>query len=177
MEFITDWARQLAAYLIFQSVLSNLIQKQNYQKYIRLIMGIVLIILLVTPVLKLLRQSENYQFHLSRYLLTEEAQDHGFIYGIGEKKEAVLFSEMEQVVKEQIFEIAEAYELEVSDVSLQFGTEGERYGVLEQINLVLRSDSKNFDIYGTDSPDAIRIRDRLSEMFGTEQNRISVTIY
>ena len=177
MDYITDWARQLAVYLIFQSVLSNLVRKQNYQKYIRLVMGIILIILLATPVLKLLKQSENYQFHLSRYLLAGEAKDNGFINEIGEKKEAVLFSEVESVIRERIHQIAEAYGLVIDEVNLQFCTEEDGYGNLEQITLVLTSDTENYSVYGTDSPDAIRIRERLSEEFGTKKSEITVTIY
>ena len=177
MEFITDWARQLAAYLILQSALSNLIRKQNYQKYIRLVMGIILIVLLATPILKLLKQNENYQFHLSRYLLTGEAKENGFISNIDEKKKAVLFSEVEEMVRERICRIVDAYGLSASEISLQFCSEEDGYGNLEQINLVLQSDSEKYAVYGTDSPDAIRIRDRLSEEFGTQKSGITITIY
>lgn len=177
MEFITDWARQIAGYLIFGSVLSNLIRKQNYLKYVRLVMGIILIIILARPVLKLLRQEENYQFHLSRYLLTGEAKDSAFIDEISEKKEKLLFREVESAVKVRIEKIVAEYFLNVEDIELQFCMEEEGYGSLEAMILVLDSGSDSKTVYGMAPPDAIRIRDRLAEEFGTEKSNITITIY
>lgn len=177
MELIADWARQIAAYLIFGSVLSNLIRKQNYLKYVRLVMGIVLIVLLATPMLKLWGQVENYQFHLSRYLLIDEAKDGSFICDINERKEKMMLREVENAVKERIVWIVDGYGLEVMELSLRFCTQEAEYGVLEEINMVLEADTGSYTVFGTDSPDTIRIRDQLAEELGTEKSNISITIY
>lgn len=177
MEVITDWARQIAAYLIFETILCNLIQKKSYLKYVRLVMGIILILLLTEPVLKFLNQSENYQFHLSRYLVVGDSEDGAFLNEINEKKDTLVLLEVEKVVKKRIAEIAEGYKLMIRDARLVFNTEISGYGKLEEIQLVLETDNGSFASYGTDSPDAMRIRERLAEEFGTEKTKISITIY
>jgi len=177
MELIADWARRIAAYLIFGSVLCNLIRKQNYLKYVRLVMGIILIILLATPVLKLWGESENYQFHLSRYLLTGEAKDGTFINDINDRKEKMLLREVENAVKERIVWIVEGYGLEVKELGVRLCTQETEYGVLEEINLFLESDAESDIVFGMDSPDAIRIRDKIAEEFETEKSNICITIY
>lgn len=177
MEFITDWAQQIAAYLIFGSVLSNLVRKQNYLKYVRLVMGIILMILLAVPVIKLFGKSEDYQFYLSRYLLTGQAQDSAFIQEISEQKEALLLQEVERAVRERIERIVTGYGVEVREAKLQFCTEEAEYGRLKEIHLILESNEDSYDGYGTDTPQAIRMRERLSEEFGTEKSEIIITIY
>ena len=177
MELITDWARQIAAYLIFQSVLNNLIHKKSYQKYVKLVFGIILIALLAAPVLRLLKQSEKYQFHLSRYLLADDTADGAFLNEINEKKEAMVLVEVEKAVKSRIKIIAESYGLEIREVKLDFSTETEDFGRLERICLELAACDDAYDPYGTDSPDAIRLRERLSEEFGTEKNNIAILIH
>lgn len=177
MELITDWARQIAAYLILESVLSNLIRKKSYQKYVRLVMGLILIFLLIAPMLKVLKQSENYQFHLSRYLLTEEAADGAFLEEINEKKDALVLLEVEKAVKKRITEIAEWYSLELRNIELEFNSETAEYGRLEKIYLVMEFDTEVYTTYGTDSPDAIRLRERLAEEFGTEKSNIVIVIH
>ena len=177
MEFLADWARQIAAYLIVGSVLGNLIRKQNYQKYVRLIMGIILIVLLASPIIKLCGLSENYQFYLSRYLLTEEAKDSSFLSEINEWKEEKMVGEVEIIVKERIVRIVKSYGLEVKELNVKICTQEAEFGTLEEVELVLLTEEDVGIVFGTDSPDAIRIRDRIAEEFGAEKSGICITIY
>ena len=96
MEYIIDWARQITAYLIFTSVLTNLIRKQNYLKYIRLVMEIILIFLVAKPLLLVLDYNGDYRFHLSRYLLTEKVSDMTFINQISEVQDEMLLHELKK---------------------------------------------------------------------------------
>lgn len=174
MEFITDWARQIAAYLIFESVLYNVIRKQSYWKYVRLVMGIILMLLLAVPLINLFGKSEDYQFYLSQYLLTGQAKDSAFIQEIGAQKDKLLLQEVERMVRERIERIVTGYGMEVREAKLEFCTEETEYGRLKEIQLVLEA---NEDNYYEDSLQAIRIRERLAEEFGTEKSEITITIY
>lgn len=176
MQYITDWAGQIAAYLIFSSVLNNLIRRQNYLKYVRLVMGIILILLLARPAIKLLGQSENYQFYLSRYLLTGEAADDTFLSEISVMQEELLLRELEDTVKKRIETLITGYGLVLQEAELSFCTEESAYGRLDAIRLVLRVPEDRFRMFGTESPDAIRIRECLSEEFGMDKNGIQIII-
>ena len=46
MEYLLEWAWQIICCLIFITVLSNLLPKTGYEKYIRLFSGMVLILLI-----------------------------------------------------------------------------------------------------------------------------------
>lgn len=176
MEYITEWAGQIATYLIFSSVLCNLIRRQSYLKYVRLVMGIILIILLARPAIRLLGQTDNYQFYLSRYLLTDEAADAAFLTEVSGMREELLLRELEDNVRRRIETLVAGYGLTIREAELSFGTKEAAYGSLEAIHLVLEVPKDRYSMFGTDSPDAIRIRDCLSEEFGTEKAGIKIKI-
>ena len=57
-----EWIRQIIIYVILVTVLRGLIMKPQYEQYFRFFSGIVLILLVVSPVLRVLHQdtaSEN----------------------------------------------------------------------------------------------------------------------
>ena len=51
-----EWIRQIIIYVILVTVLRGLIMKPQYEQYFRFFSGIVLILLVVSPVLRVLHQ-------------------------------------------------------------------------------------------------------------------------
>ena len=64
LDFIYEWIQNIAFYLILITVLLHMLPDSDYKKYIRFFTGLILILLLITPVLKLL--------HID-YWITEDA--------------------------------------------------------------------------------------------------------
>ena len=58
MEYLLEWAWQIICCLIFITVLSNLLPKTGYEKYIRLFSGMVLILLILKPVTESLERND-----------------------------------------------------------------------------------------------------------------------
>lgn len=57
---IYDWMKNLVFYFIIVSMIMNVLPDSKYQKYIRFFLGMVLIVLVINPVLKV--------FHLDKTL-------------------------------------------------------------------------------------------------------------
>lgn len=53
MQAIFDWVKGIVFYLIFVTVVSNLVPGKKYEKYIRLFTGMLLIIVVIKPVIQL----------------------------------------------------------------------------------------------------------------------------
>ena len=51
-----EWIRQIIIYVILVTVLRGLIMKPQYEQYFRFFSGIVLILLVVSPVLRVIHQ-------------------------------------------------------------------------------------------------------------------------
>ena len=54
-----EWIRQIIIYVILVTVLRGLIMKPQYEQYFRFFSGIVLILLVVSPVLRVLHQDTD----------------------------------------------------------------------------------------------------------------------
>lgn len=69
-EYLYEWIRNIAYYMVLITAVMQIIPNHDYKKYIRFFTGMVLILLLMTPVLKLfgmeqqfsaLYEGENYE--------------------------------------------------------------------------------------------------------------------
>lgn len=72
MAELYGWVKNIIIFLILTTVITNLLGKSSYKKYIDLICGIILLILVITPILKLFKLSRTIDYYFSaNYLLTE----------------------------------------------------------------------------------------------------------
>lgn len=176
MEYITDWAGRIAAYLIFATVISNLLQKKSYLKYVRLIIGTILIIILSNPILSLLSQKENYSFHLNRYLLTAESMDHSFIYEMKGIQDELTLQKLEEQLNDRIRLIVMNNDLVPMNTDISFSEDSMSYAEPSGIHLVVSTPDTNSEWFETDIPAVIRIREKLSEEFGIKKENIIIEV-
>ena len=54
MNIVYEWIRTIAVYLILVTVLLTLVNGKTYKKYVELVCGMVLILIVVSPITKLL---------------------------------------------------------------------------------------------------------------------------
>ena len=60
LERLYAWIRSVAYFMVFSAVLSHVIPGRSYRKYIRFFTGLLLVILLLTPVMKLLGMGQEF---------------------------------------------------------------------------------------------------------------------
>jgi len=74
-EQIYGWMENLAYYFIFLSAVMNFVPDNSYRKYIRYFMGILLIMLLLSPILQYFRLDEEIELSFFNYTMEEEATE------------------------------------------------------------------------------------------------------
>ncbi|WP_416827179.1 stage III sporulation protein AF [Ectobacillus polymachus] len=55
MQYITDWVRSIVVFLLFATMIHLLIPNSNMQKYVKLVVSLLLIVLILTPFFTLLQ--------------------------------------------------------------------------------------------------------------------------
>lgn len=82
MKELYQWLQDLAVYLILVSAVLQALPKESYRKYIRFFAGLVLIVLLMTPLLKLndmehtfIHEIQEQKMELERASLLEKIQE------------------------------------------------------------------------------------------------------
>ena len=59
-EYLYEWIRNIAYYMVLITAVMQIIPNHDYKKYIRFFTGMVLILLLMTPVLKLFGMEQQF---------------------------------------------------------------------------------------------------------------------
>ena len=76
-EAIYSWIKCLAIFYILLTMLLHLVPTEKYQRYVRFFMGLVLMVMLVTPVLSLLEKSRQLPDSFSGLYQQEEQKRNG----------------------------------------------------------------------------------------------------
>lgn len=140
MNAFYEWVRGIACYLLLVSLLMLLLPEKKYQKYLKLATGLVFILLVAGPLMRLLDLDgvmEGYYQKFESYLKEEgagEIPEEKLI----EKAEAAAVSAYETWVKEEAEAAAENMGYEVAQCRIQTAGEGENKGELEKVYLKIR---------------------------------------
>lgn len=59
-EFLYEWIRNVAFYMVLVTVMVQILPDNTYKKYIRFFTGMILIMLLMTPILKIFNMEESF---------------------------------------------------------------------------------------------------------------------
>ena len=85
MKELCQWLQELAVYLILVSAILQALPQELYQKYIRSFSGLVLIILLMTPLLRLTDMEDSFRSRVQEQNMEQESAS--FLEEIREKQE------------------------------------------------------------------------------------------
>lgn len=83
-DYIYEWLRNLTTYTLLVAVVMQLIPNEDYRKYIRFFCGMVLIVLLISPLLQLIGIQEEFEqiYHSKEYeRIVRELEEAGNMAG------------------------------------------------------------------------------------------------
>lgn len=127
MKAIYEWGEGIIIFLIISSALFQLIVPGKYRKYMRLFIGMMLVLLVVNPILSLFQLKDGYEFEFdnwSNFAQTGEFSDMTMAFSEAElKREEQILSEYKTNLTARAEEIIESYGYEVVSLSLEIGEE------------------------------------------------------
>ena len=60
-EYLYQWMENVAFYLVILTVAMQMIPNKSYQNYIRFFMGLILVVMLSGPILKIFQMEDSFQ--------------------------------------------------------------------------------------------------------------------
>ena len=108
VDFLKLWIRDIAFVFVIVSIIEIIIPNNNMKRYIDMVIGLLIIIVIITPFIKLL----NKDFDIDKEIFKKEIEESKFVYKDNmnlvsmqeEQIKEVYLSKMEEEIKELIQE-------------------------------------------------------------------------
>jgi len=116
---IYAWVKNIIIFLVLTSIISNLLGKSSYKKYINLVTGIILVILVIAPLLKLFQLDKTLDYYFTTNTLLADAQDlDSQLKDMESGQRAAIFNEYKEQIKIQVAKILEDEKIQIYDIEV-----------------------------------------------------------
>ena len=144
MEQVENWVRNIVCYLIFLTLICNLLPSGKYEKYVRLFGGMVLILVVIQPFTSSLQLDEKIAYYFETFSFQEEMS--GLKEELGEmdrQRAETITKEYEQAAASDVERMAkEAGFSPVSvEVDIDSDQESETFGMVVKVSLVVEGEN------------------------------------
>lgn len=191
MDLVVSYAKTVLFFLLFVNLVIQLLQGSSYERFIRPVCGMILIILVIRPMLRLLGEDERVLFAAEQklsLLFTKNEMSmagtevDGYTFAVLEQYEAELIGQLEEMLQKE--------NLEVVSADFFISAEEKEFGVIRGINVTAKERKAETGTKINIAPivfdrnqnresmsaDEIRIRDKLSDFYRLEKDNIYVSI-
>ena len=188
MEYFTEIIKKVAVFYVIAYFLMNLVNNEKYKHYIKMFVGIVMIIMIASPIAGLFGMDVKFEklFSLNKAQGMSEDMEEELKLAENGMKEAVL-SEYYTLIEEDIREKLLTYDAYLVDCRITICTDEEReeFGKLTAISLdISNKQNKNIEIKdiviqdkgNSMNPVAIEIKKYISDVYKINTDNINVNI-
>lgn len=140
MEQLFDWIRSIIYYLIFITVVVNLLPNKKYEKYIRFFAGVVLILLVLKPITGGLRLDDTLAYYFESISLKNEAGElTGEIAKMEGQRLNKMMSKYEEAVSGDLKTMAASagFGCSMSKAEISQDQDSKKFGHVVRVSLIL----------------------------------------
>lgn len=180
MEAIYGWVKNLVCFYIFITAILHLLPKESYRKYIRFFTGLLLVILVLTPIFSLLRNKEDLYEKIEQAGFFQEMEnlklDTAYLESsqqeiYREEYEKAICIDMEQIVQRQELKakkvevsLTEDCQVEHIYIEVEFLDENEEYPQKASFS------------EGTEYPAVYELQKELQDFYQVEKEQIEIVV-
>lgn len=137
------WLRNITCYILFMSILDNLLPGKKYGKYLKLFAGMVLILLVVQPFTGSLRLEDRIAHYYESFVFRYQADDlKQEILGMEEQRLEEMIAQYEEAVEQDLIFMAEDSGLAVLGcrAEIERNQKTEEFGMVRSIWMKVTSE-------------------------------------
>jgi len=201
---IYEWVRSIVIYMILNTVIMNLIGKSSYKKYISVISGMILVLIIITPILEIMKIEDTIDLYIaSSDSSMEVASFKDSLRKMEEDKIDEIFAQYKENIWNDVETILQDEELKLADLSMEINQDenSPTFGYINKMNIKMKkeeeADSKKEDFIqfkrieidpisfsknskkdeaNPPSPIEIRIKNKLSDFYNIKGDNINISI-
>lgn len=159
INFISQWVKSVVMIFIVISILEIVIPNSNLKKYVNMFIGFLIIIVVITPIVKLLDRHYDIEKEIFRNIVEEieiQNYDNEKILLVQENQIKELYINKIKADVSQI--LKEVTDYDISTINISIYEDDINFGNIKDVEIVLK-DKKNENIEGDDSIKVINIEE------------------
>jgi stage III sporulation protein AF len=200
MEEIYSWIKNIVIYMIINTIIMNLLGNKSYKKYVSIVSGMILVLIVISPVIKLMDLDENLDYFLQSNDFAIETSDFkNDLYQMEVEQSNAIFSEYQDKIQTQVKEmlLEDMVYLKSFNIIIDKDTKSNTFGEIKSMDIEadLEDDSGGSQRIGKidierisigeeakkaentmPSPMEINIKNKLSDFYNIEQGNINISI-
>jgi len=205
MEGIYNWVKTIVIFMIFLTIISNMLGKSDFKKYINVATGLLLVLVTMGPLLQLLTGDNSFDYFFQSALFQQESIEVAHEMEQAEKNQRhVILEEYKKKICEQVGQILKKQELYLVDASVVIDEDDESaaYGTIQSMTVTAtyyaQPEQKNqvkkveipkvtLDSDGKEkqkdqssqeflSPMEIKVKNTLSDFYNIDSGNINISI-
>ena len=180
MTYFVQWVKNIAIFYIIASLIMHLIPGKNYQKYIKLFLGIITIVLLMKPLADILSIGDNYEKYLNgnyNFQMQESLKNELKI--VDELQKEAVIGDYKNKIKENIRNYIESLEIKYidADIEIELNEQKSNFGGITAINIYVDNESLiNNSVNPSEELISIEIKKYLANFYNLDKRNINVYI-
>lgn len=204
MEEIYIWIKNILVYMIINTIVMNLLGNKSYKKYVGIVSGMILVLIVISPVIRLMKLEDNLDYYLQANEYSIETS--GFMNDLAhmeKEQSALVFGEYRDKLRLQVEQLLseEKVTLKSFEVILDEEPSSATFGEIRSMSLtaIMKGDEEDKDnkvpavedidnirirIRDADgsegdnvpSPTEILIKNKLADFYNIEQGNINISV-
>jgi stage III sporulation protein AF len=200
---IFNWIKNIVIYMIINTIIMNLLGDKSYKKYVSIVSGMILVLIVISPFTKLMKLDDNLDYFLQYNLFSSTTADYkNQLEQAEEEQDKAVFAGYKEKIKEQVKELLKKDQVYLKSCSINLDedpksdTFGEIRGmditasadetqetggdslIIEDIEIgeISMDDKDKKQEVNQPSPLEISIKNELSDFYNMEQGNINISI-
>ena len=181
MDIIYTWVKNLVCFYIFLTVILHLLPKESYQKYVRFFSGMLLMILVVSPILSLLGKEDVLLQKISQAGFFQEMDNLKMdTEYLKDTQKEMYFQEYEKAIGMDISRMAEDRQLHASQVEVHLSKEYQVESIALEVSFAkedgLFVQKASFTDNSKEYPEVYKLKQELMDFYQIKEGQIEIVV-
>lgn len=204
MDIIYNWIRNVVIYMILNAIIMNLLGDKSYKKYVSIVSGMILVLIIVSPLMSYLDLEDTLDYYLqANDFAVETSEFRNDLNRMEEAQSDAIFAEYEEKIRLQVEGLLQEEKVILTGMKLDidknpksttFGEilrmnitaemeqndekDGQNHFSVDEIDIASISinEQEEKDSVDPPSPMEINIKNKLSDFYNIEQVNINISI-
>lgn len=184
MEQIYTWVKSVIFGLCFMELFSHLVRKEDYRRYIRFFGGMILLLMMISPVFELFSGKDIFDGALQRAAVREEAVNMELAREtLSDLQNKKISEAYRKELERQMKEIAAGHHQRVISIQVEFHDQKGEPTAVNRVDMVVAAVRKNLNVFEMEEEESAgqkkaleEIQSEIASIYGVDKKQITIDI-